>query len=127
MTEQLDWDTVLDEIEPLAIEFMESVQNNFDNPSEIGEVEESGGTGWDITVTNSDGKTVVIRFSVVDSVEYEGEMYGYNISVDAVTSDGEILIKHTPNNYTEDVWTNDITELKSRTKNLPEVQPTDLS
>lgn len=129
MSETLDWDTIEEEIKPLAIAYLETVQRTFEDEYDVsyfGKQDQSGGIAWDLTVTGDDDRTLLISFKVVDSVEYEGEMFGYNVSVDAVYDDGEIVGKYTPHNYTENVWTNDLEELKTRAENIPTFTPDDL-
>jgi len=125
-----DWDKVDAEISPLAKKWIETVQQNFKDDrwdvSEIGETDTAGGIGWDFSITTEYGGTIVISFEIVDSLEYEGKMLGYNISIDAVHEDGRIIADHTPHNYTDDVWTSEINELKHRTENIPHITPEDI-
>lgn len=126
MTDSLDWTDVKPEIKPIAVEYLESVKTAFEDNydvSYVGDSDVAGGVMWDLTITDDDGRMLVVSFNVVDSIEYEGEMYGYNISVDAVYDDGEIVVKHTPHNYTDDVWTTDLDELRSRAKKVPTITP----
>lgn len=122
-----DWNDVTPEIRPIAKNWIEQVKENFENAgyevSDIGQTDASGGIGWDIAVTTDDGETIVIKFEVVDSIGYEGKMLGYNVSVDAIHENGQILATHKPYNYTDDVWTTDIDELKERANNMPGLGP----
>lgn len=125
-----DWDSVEPKIEPIAKDYLETVKDTFENAgyevSDIGKTAPAGGIGWDITITTDDDETIVVSFEVIDSLEYEGETLGYNVSLDAVAEDGRILIDHTPKNYTDEVWTMYLEELKNRAKNIPELTPNDL-
>jgi len=131
MSESLTWETVEDEIEPIAQDWIESVKETFENHgydvSSVGETESNGGIGWDVAITNDDGETIAVTFEVVDSIEYEGEMLGYNVSIDAVHEDGRILGSHTPHNYTDKVWTTELSELKQRANEMPPLTPEDLN
>lgn len=130
MSDIPNWDTVEPEIQPIAKDYINTVKETFEDAgyevSDIGETAPAGGIGWDIAITTKDDETIVVSFEVVDSLEYEGEMLGYNVSIDSVAEDGRILVDHTPKNYTDEVWTTDLEELKSRAKNMPELTPDDL-
>jgi len=63
--------------------------------------------------------SIDISFQLADSGPYEGidegtEGWGVNIMVDIVHYGGEILGGFTPYNYTSEVWTDQVDELKSR-------------
>lgn len=129
MSDPLDWTVVITDIQPIATEYLTELQSTLEEygyeVSDIGERDEQGGIVWDITVeTQTD--TILVSFELVDSLEFEGEKLGYNVSVDAVSEDGQILVDHTPKNYTSDVWTNDRTELVERAKNIPLLNPRNL-
>lgn len=122
------WHDVENAIQPIAKNWIQKVKENLENAgyevSDVGKTEPAGGIGWDITVTAEDGSDIVITFEVVDSREYEeGEMLGYNVSIDAVHEDGRILADHTPYNYTKNAWTTNLDQLKRRAKEMPEVPP----
>lgn len=131
MSDIPNWDTVTPEIRPIAKDYLKEAQDTFEKAgydvSDIGETNPSGGIGWDFTIINDDGDTIVISFEVVDSLEYEGEMLGYNVSLDAVKEDGGILVKHAPHNYTDKVWTTDLDELTNRAETMPAITPNDLN
>lgn len=130
MSDIPNWDSVTPEIRPIVKDYLENATETFETAgydvSDIGETNPSGGIGWDIAVTTDDGETIVVSFEVVDSLEYEGEMLGYNVSLDAVKENGEILVKHAPHNYTDKVWTTDLDELKNRAKTMPAITPNDI-
>lgn len=126
MSDIPNWDAVTPQIRPIAFEYLESIQDAFNGEYDVSSISDGdadGGIMWDIAITTSDERTLVVSFNVVDSLEYEGEMLGYNISVDAVYEDGEIAVKHTPYNYTDDVWTTDLDELVARAENVPTITP----
>lgn len=130
MDSDLDLKTVESEVEPIATEYLQTVSDSFRKAdfdvSEIGKRDDSGGIVWDITVETED-TTSVISFSLVDSREYEGEMFGYNISVDAVSQSGKVLVKYTPQNFTDNVWTTELSTLIKRANKIPKIKPDDLN
>lgn len=125
-----DWDTVEDKIVPCIEDYLKTFKQDFEEKlysvSEIGEVDSLGSIGRDVTL-KYDNRTVIIRFEVLDSTEYEGEMLGYNVKLSAVGEYGTILVKRIPNNYTDSVWTRDIEVLENRVKNMEPITEEDLA
>ena len=126
---KLTWDTINEQIVPSIKLYLENIKEKFENEnfsvSEIGKVDSLGTIGRDIVV-EFNNRTVIIRFEVVDSTEYEGEMNGYNVKLSAVCQDGTILVKRIPENYTDSVWTMDIEVLRERVQNMQPVTKSDL-
>lgn len=125
MSEMPDWDVVRDAIEPIATNQLENIRSNFPNTTTIEVQEEKGEVRWNFSI-EEDERTVLVLFKLVDSEEYEGEKVGYNIILESIQDDGLILTKYVPHNYTDDVWTTEISELERRAEKMPQLQPEDI-
>lgn len=125
MDEVPDIKVVKDAIEPIVMNQLESIKGNFPQPTDIETNYTGGEYKWSFAVAQN-GHTVRIMFKLVDSSSYEEEQLGYNIILESVQDDGRILTKYCPHNYTNDVWTADITELERRARKVPQLEPTDL-
>ena len=116
-------DDVVQVTEPIARSYLGTVQDELSDTdasvSDIGEREEAGTVGWDIAIERPDGTVVVVGFNVLDSVEYEGQMTGYNVIVNAVAEDGKPRVHHPPHSRTDEAWTTDLDELRQRAEGIP--------
>lgn len=86
-------------------------------------MEGEGDDGYYVNVNYGDlddeEESIDISFKLIDAGPYDGyeegdEEWGVNITVDIVHYGGAILGGFTPYNYTPEVWTNDVDELKRR-------------
>ena len=73
--------------------------------------------GYAFAVHGPDNRIVDYRYSLTDSVDYDGETepwQGVNVDATICMEDGEELGHYCPHNYTPQVWTRDTAELTHR-------------
>lgn len=118
-----------DTVDEYAVKWMKATKEALENASydvsSIQSQRKSLETEWSIAAETADGD-MLVSFRLIDSEEYEGERYGYNVSVEVVLEDGQILHRHVPLNYTEDVWTTELQTLEERAKYMPQLGDEDI-